>query len=222
MANVEHSVLTGTDLHESKGVAAAVANRVYVSNGAGSGSWSQLPDAALANAAKPFSGQILHIVEDTASGGGSSTLTNNTWSTRALTAELSDPGSIGSIASNQITLAAGTYFVKCNASAYCSFSGGSNYIAMAKLRLRNVTDGTTLLKGNNYRLSFGNINTSMEADMVLSLTGIFTIAAPKLVELQQYSAASGNGGPTIVVRGGFPISSGENEVYSDLLIWKTA
>jgi hypothetical protein len=43
MANVQHSALTGTDLHEPKGVAAASANRVYVSDGAGSGSWAKVP-----------------------------------------------------------------------------------------------------------------------------------------------------------------------------------
>lgn len=37
MANVEHSGLTGSDLHEPKGVAAASNNSVYVADGAGSG-----------------------------------------------------------------------------------------------------------------------------------------------------------------------------------------
>lgn len=37
---VAHSGLTGTNLHESKGVAAAAANKVYVTDGAGSGSWT--------------------------------------------------------------------------------------------------------------------------------------------------------------------------------------
>lgn len=222
MANVEHSVLTGTDLHESKGVAAAAANRVYITNGAGSGTFSQVTDAVLAAAAKPFSGQILHVREDAASGGGTSALTNNAWSTRALSTELSDPGSIGTLASNQITLAAGTYFAMCFASAYCSFTNGTNYLANAKLRLRNVTDSATVLVGNNYRSSFGSLNTSYEANFVLSCVGVFTLAGTKAIELQQYSAASGNSSPTILVRGGFPISSGENEVFADVIIWKTA
>ena len=34
-----HSALTGTDLHEPKGVAAAASGKVYLSNGLGSGSW---------------------------------------------------------------------------------------------------------------------------------------------------------------------------------------
>ncbi len=34
-----HSALTGTDLHEPKGVAAAASGKTYLSNGLGSGSW---------------------------------------------------------------------------------------------------------------------------------------------------------------------------------------
>lgn len=34
-----HKNMTGTDVHESKGAESAVAGSVYVSNGAGSGSW---------------------------------------------------------------------------------------------------------------------------------------------------------------------------------------
>lgn len=39
MANVAHATLTGADLHEPKGAAAAAAGTVYISDGAGSGSW---------------------------------------------------------------------------------------------------------------------------------------------------------------------------------------
>ena len=42
MANVAHSTLTGADLHEPKGVAAAAANTIYVANGSGSGTWTTL------------------------------------------------------------------------------------------------------------------------------------------------------------------------------------
>jgi hypothetical protein len=35
----EHTIITDPYLHEPKGVASAAANKVYVSNGAGSGSW---------------------------------------------------------------------------------------------------------------------------------------------------------------------------------------
>lgn len=40
MGNVTHSSLTGTDLHEPKGVATATNNQVYVANGSSSGAWT--------------------------------------------------------------------------------------------------------------------------------------------------------------------------------------
>lgn len=42
MANVSHASLTGANLHEPKGVASATANKVYVSDGSGSGTWQKL------------------------------------------------------------------------------------------------------------------------------------------------------------------------------------
>lgn len=43
MATIEHSSLTTGELHEPKGAASASANQVYVSDGAGSGSWTYFP-----------------------------------------------------------------------------------------------------------------------------------------------------------------------------------
>ncbi len=40
MANLEHSTLTGTDLHEPKGASSANSGDVYIANGAGSGTWT--------------------------------------------------------------------------------------------------------------------------------------------------------------------------------------
>lgn len=42
MPTVQHNVLTTTNLHEPKGVAAASANEVYVADGAASGAWEFL------------------------------------------------------------------------------------------------------------------------------------------------------------------------------------
>lgn len=39
---IEHSTITDPDIHEPKGVAAATVNKVYVSDGAGSGSWQKV------------------------------------------------------------------------------------------------------------------------------------------------------------------------------------
>tara|TARA_R110002073_G_scaffold325981_1_gene505526 strand:+ start:394 stop:963 length:570 start_codon:yes stop_codon:yes gene_type:complete len=45
---IQHNTITGTDLHEPKGVAAAAANKVYVSNGSASGAWSTLTTSTMA------------------------------------------------------------------------------------------------------------------------------------------------------------------------------
>lgn len=48
MANVEHSSLTGSALHEPKGVASANSGSVYVANGSGSGTWQPIHSHASA------------------------------------------------------------------------------------------------------------------------------------------------------------------------------
>lgn len=45
MATSQHKNLTGSDLHEPKAIASAGADRVYLSDGAGSGSWAHLYSA---------------------------------------------------------------------------------------------------------------------------------------------------------------------------------
>lgn len=45
----EHSTITDPDIHEPKGIAAAIANQVYLSNGAGSGTWSTLATLVQSN-----------------------------------------------------------------------------------------------------------------------------------------------------------------------------
>lgn len=37
---VEHSTLTGSDLHEPKGIASANSGKIYIANGSGSGAWT--------------------------------------------------------------------------------------------------------------------------------------------------------------------------------------
>lgn len=58
MANVQHSVLSGADLHEPKGVSSAAVKEVYVATGAGSGTWEQMSAAkvSIADAGSHFTG----------------------------------------------------------------------------------------------------------------------------------------------------------------------
>lgn len=49
MTTVLHSALTTTDLHEPKGIAAQAADKVYVSDGAGSGAWTAVDHPVFVN-----------------------------------------------------------------------------------------------------------------------------------------------------------------------------
>ena len=61
---VAHSALTGADLHEPKGVSSATVGKVYVANGAGSGTWTnvQASDVTVADAGGIFTGTNVETV----------------------------------------------------------------------------------------------------------------------------------------------------------------
>ena len=73
MANVQHSALTGSDLHEPKGVASATAGKVYISDGSGSGAWTSAGEiitgyiddvstAEVVHVPMPFAGTISKVI----------------------------------------------------------------------------------------------------------------------------------------------------------------
>jgi hypothetical protein len=71
MANSAHSALTGSDLHEPIGVAAASADTVYVADGAGSGTHQkvaagQISTTSVKNVNKVF---ITHVIDDISTAG---------------------------------------------------------------------------------------------------------------------------------------------------------
>jgi hypothetical protein len=225
MANVEHSTLTGTDLHESKGVAAAANNRVFVTNGAGSGSFQQVPAAAIVAAGiLVFQSQKWHGRDERSSGTGADTLTNNTWNTRTLQTEKTDDLSI-TLSGNQISLVAGTYWCEATASVGFETHGGTDVFQgfAAQSRLRNVTDSTTLLNGVSAFHQVEHQGTAAQGDLESILhtfvSGQFTLAGTKTIELQTWPKSQGTG-TTTFVKGGIAVSSGENEVYADVKIWK--
>lgn len=63
MANVQHSALTGAELHEPKGAAAASADTVYVANGAGSGAWAKIDTANIDTTSIPSVNRDVIVVE---------------------------------------------------------------------------------------------------------------------------------------------------------------
>lgn len=202
MTTISHKNLTGNQLHESKGVDTATANTVYVANGSGSGSWTKLTANSLTGTATPLSSGFFQTTYETASGTGGGSATISAWTTRPINTVKVNDISSSSLASNQITLPSGTYYLEAN----LNFSGTSS----TKSRLRNITDSSTVLTSIS---SLFPPSTSGTGETVLS--GRFTITSSKVFEFQYY--CSYNFGASSL---GSPASAGDNEVYSIINIWK--
>lgn len=59
MPNVAHASLTGAELHEPKGAASATLGTVYVSNGAGSGTWQSVGTSAFTGMVADFAAPVV-------------------------------------------------------------------------------------------------------------------------------------------------------------------
>ena len=123
------------------------------------------------------------------------------WQTRDLTALVKDDGSHASLASNQVTLAAGTYRIN----SYAPLFGGIGH----KIKLYNVTDAVDILIGTSEDSSSGPLQTRSR------INDEFTIAASKVIELRHRCDLA------VSVRGlGERCSYGVIEIYSVIELWK--
>ena len=200
---VEHSTLTGASLHEPKGVAAAAANRVYVSDGAGSGSWAQIGASVLTTAAQPFSAQLLHVVDQKSSSDGG-TFTAGSLQTRTLNTVKTNEITGASLAANTITLPAGTYWVEASAPALLVNEHQAYWY--------NSTDNSTVLIGT---AEYSN-STGQYAQTRSFIRGRFTIASGKDFQLKHWC---------VTTRAGNGFGEGSawgTSIYADVAIWKIA
>jgi len=151
------------------------------------GSIGQSPRVAAAGVVWGASGPpdviLQHQLASGTSGGG---FTSGSDQIRPVNTEVRDVFNICTVASNQFTLAAGTYYIKALAQ---SFNIGLN-----QLILWNATDSAALARGDsNSILGVSDTNG-------VTLTAVFTIAAAKALEIRQRGAntqaGSGMGVPT--------------------------
>lgn len=133
------------------------------------------------------------------------TFTAGDWRTRDLNTEVADTGNNASIASNQITLAAGTYSCLIFANAF--------RVDLHRARLYNITDSAViLLSTTNYTKSASQIGDNDKA----IIAGRFTIAAEKVLEIQHYCLTTGT-------TTGFGVASNQAaEIYTIAEFWKEA
>lgn len=62
--SIQHKDIPESDLHEPKGASLAPANRVYISNGLGSGSWQKVPGSAMIGGTPGDVGKVLEVASD--------------------------------------------------------------------------------------------------------------------------------------------------------------
>ncbi len=103
------------------------------------------------------------------------------YNTRVLNTEVTDTNNDCSLSSNQFTLSAGTYEVLASAPAYRS--------SRHKVRLRNVTAGSTLVVGSNEYTVAGSDSPATRS----FLYGRFTVAGSQALELQHYFESASGG-----------------------------
>lgn len=200
MTTAQHSTLTGSSLHESKGVASAAINKVYVTDGAGSGTWQKLTASQLTGTGNSFGGQLLHVREEQASGTNGGTFTSGSWVTRVINTTKTNEISSASLASNQITLPAGTYYLEATAPAY--------NVQESILKLYNVTDSNDILIGTS-----ASSNTAVTSQV--SVKGRFTLAGTKILELRHRCNST-----TSTFGLGVAANMSVVEAYAEILIWK--
>ena len=117
--------------------------------------------------------------------------------------EVADTGNNGSVASNKITLAAGTYRFHISAPAL--------YVNVHQARLQNVTDGTTVKVGSSeYSIQSGFSIIASRSIIV----GRFTIAGTKDFEIQHQCQT------TQATNGYGNAANFTTEVYTQAEFWK--
>ena len=151
-----------------------------------------------------FESALLHVRDEKAapnSGGTGST----SFTARTLNTVMTNEISGASLASNQITLPSGTYYIQASAPAF--------QCASHKIKLRNTTDSSDTIIGSSARTA-----TDISAQTLSILNGRFTIAAQKVFEIQHRLESTIGGSDGLGVRSNFTVV----EVYTDVQIWKVA
>jgi len=129
---------------------------------------------------------------------GGNTLTNGSWITRDLNAK-DDPDAIVALAGNQFTLGAGRYAILASAPAHA--------VTAHKIRLRNITDGSTTAVGAN-AYALDNQATPSVLFCVITITGLKTFEIQHLITNDRGSGCNC----------GFGANGGETETYAEVQI----
>jgi hypothetical protein len=150
---------------------------------------------------------LLHVQDQKSSGTNGGSSSGDTWHKRDLNTVLTNEISGASLSSSQVTLEDGTYYIEASAPAYRS--------NRHHLRLRDVTNGVTLLEGSS---SYAKSNYNVQTRSVV--VGRFELSAQTVIELQH-----GIDDPKNV--NGLGIGFGNvltvsHEVFTNAVLWEVA
>ena len=184
-----HKNLSGTALHENKGVATADDDTVATASG-GATVWAKLTADNLTGTGNPFGGQLF-----TATATVAQSLHSSTWNTLLLNTTETNEITDASLASNLVSLPAGTCFYD----VVVQLPSTGQWVC----RLYNSTDSSTIKVG-----SYGNA----ASVGITRVYGRFTIAGTKSIALQANGSATGTPGDAVSA----------SPTYAQLSIWKVA
>lgn len=119
----------------------------------------------------------IKVSEQQSSGTNGGTATSGSWISRVLNTKDSDTASIASLASNQVTLPAGTYIVNATSPFHAT--------NVSQIRLQNITASTTLLLGTNTQTNTSTVSFS-------TIIGIITLASSSAVAIQYQVTGGGS------------------------------
>jgi len=214
MANVTHASMSGSNLHENKGVSSASDDTVATATSAAT-VWKKLTHANLQTTGNPFGAQLFHVRDS-----AQLSLSVSSWQTRVLSTSVTNEITSASLASNQLSLPAGTYFIEaiCNQHVGAASFNNSSGTPKCQARLRNITAGSDILYSNTaagyYQLQ-NSVTGGMVYPTVCIIQGRFTLAGTTTLEIQTYADAS-------VCQGPSEITSGIPIINTQVFIWKTA
>lgn len=141
------------------------------------------------------------FTEEQSSGVSGGTFTSGAWRTRLLNTTKHNGITGASIASNQVTLPAGTYRVRGFAVGGCS---GASAVGLHQARLYNITGAATLVVGSSSRTTTSVQNVSV-------VNGRFTLTVASVIELQHQC------GTTLATSGfGLDVGFSEVNVFSEV------
>jgi hypothetical protein len=147
---------------------------------------------------------FLHVREEQPSGTAGGSSTASTWQQRVLNTVKTNGIPGASLAANQITLPAGTYYAEASAPCYAA--------AACKARLRNATNSATAVVGESVQFP-----AAASVGGRMRVSGRFTLTASSALQLEQFVNSA-----TATTGLGVPTNSGEVEVYAEVKIWKIA